>query len=622
MALGKPAVKLYDVASNPLAGMTMLLLRTFLLFCLIASAAAQAQAQSSSAANPGFAGLLEGSSGQADFLPVDQAFRVGIVESDQQRISIQFDIAPEYYLYRHRLGFDLIGGDFSIDQVRLPDGVKKTDEFFGDVEVYYNTLGVLLELGPGSSPPSQVRLEFQGCADAGLCYPPESVVLDLPGFTAPAATPEATGGMQDLLTGERFGLALALFFLAGLGLTFTPCVLPMLPILSSLVLGRENMDRTRAALLASSYVLGMAITFALVGALIGLFGAALNIQARLQSPWVLITFAIFFVLFALAMFGAYELRLPASIREPFERLGSRTRGGSIGGAAMMGALSTLVVSPCISAPLAGALVYISTTGDAAGGALSLFVLALGMGAPLLIVALFGSALLPRSGPWLDTVKQLFGFGLLGVAIWLLERIVPGPVSLGLWAALTAGLAVQLGLLERSPRNGPGRLAQTLALLLAFYSAAALTGALSGGTDPLRPLAPLNSGAEPAVVNGGFFTTVNDQAGIQRELEQAKRLGKPAIIELYADWCISCKVIERKVINTPQVRQGLEQFVRIKLDLTENTPDQRAWLTANGLFGPPAFLFFDSQGDELRNLRIQGEVDREDFQDRLRQVTPG
>jgi thioredoxin:protein disulfide reductase len=598
----------------------MPLIRLLLLLMLCLSAPAHAELGGSRQSTPS-GGLLDGIGGQAAFLPVHEAFRAGILASDAERIVVQFDMAPGYYLYRHRLGFALLdSGDpeRGIASMELPEGIHKTDEFFGDVEVYYDQLTVTLRRTPAAAAATRLSADFQGCADAGLCYPPETLTLALPGAAGAGegtASLPGDGGLQGLLAGERFGLALLLFFLAGLGLTFTPCVLPMLPILSALVLGRKDIDRVRASLLALSYVLGMAISFALVGALIGVFGAALNIQARLQSPWVLGTFAVFFVIFALAMFGLFDLRLPRALREPLERLGSRTRGGSIPGAAVMGVLSTLVVSPCISAPLAGALVYISTTGDALGGALSLFVLALGMGVPLLLVAIFGSALLPRSGAWLEAVKQLFGFGLLGVAIWLLERVLPGPLSLTLWAALAAGLAVQFGLLDRTPRSGRGRVSQTLALLAAIYAGASLFGALGGGSDPLRPLHPF-TGGQTNPGQDAFFTTVTDQSGIRRELEQAAQLGRPAVVELYADWCISCKVIEREVLGDADVRQALQNLARVKLDLTDNTLDQRSWLSAQGLFGPPAFLFFDPAGNEQLDLRVQGEIDRSAFLSRL------
>lgn len=604
------------MGNSPFYRIPILLSRLLLLLCLLTPGPVLAglldNTQDSGPA------VLQGSAGQTDFLPVEQAFRPGVVGLTEQEVRVRFEIAPEYYLYRHRLGFELTGSGATVNDISLPQGVNRHDEFFGDVEVYYNQLEVSLTLDGSLASEQELRVDFQGCADAGLCYPPETVSLNLPGGTT-AASSTSSDDAAETERSRGFGLALLLFFLAGLGLTFTPCVLPMLPILSSLVVGRTDIDKPRAVMLASSYVLGMALTFAAVGALIGLFGAAMNIQARLQSPWVLITFAIFFVLFALAMFGLFDLRLPAFLREPLERLGSRTRGGSIPGAAVMGALSTLVVSPCISAPLAGALVYISTTGDALGGALRLFALALGMGVPLLLVAVFGNALLPRSGPWLATVKQLFGFGLLGVAIWLLERLVPGPASLALWALLAAGIAVQLGLFERAGANAASRLARTAALLAAIYAAITLAGALAGGSDPLRPLEPLTGNREARASMAGFFTTVETQADLNAQLAAAAGSGRPAVVELYADWCISCKIIERQVLRDDQVRQQLETFSRIKLDLTDNTADQRQWLEAKGLFGPPAFLFHDGHGEELTDLRIQGEIDRDGFLGRLNSI---
>ncbi|TVP91637.1 MAG: protein-disulfide reductase DsbD [Pseudomonadaceae bacterium] len=612
----------------------MLLLRALLILTLLLATHVQANPFSSDSRGSLSNLFSSGSSSmQYDFLPVHEAFRPMLREVDEQQITVYFDIAPEYYLYRHRFDFALTDGS-EITRIELPPGKAMHDEFFGDIEAYYDEVSVQLEHAAGDIPGGQLQVSFQGCADAGLCYPPETLYLDLPGTSGTSANDSqlsptvTTGGaldaggasrFQSLLQGEQLGLALLLFFLAGLGLTFTPCVLPMLPILSSLVVGRDDIDRPRALILALSYVLAMAISFALVGALIGTFGAALNIQARLQSVWVLSIFALFFVAFALAMFGLFELRLPARLREPIEHLAGRTRGGSIPGAATMGVISTLVVSPCISAPLAGALVYISATGNAMTGAATLFALALGMGLPLLLVAVFGNAFLPRSGAWLETVKQLFGFGLLGVAIWLMERVLPGAISLALWAALAAGLAVRLGLFDRTPKNAPGKIAQTLALLSAIYAAAALFGSLAGNTDPLRPLANLgvNSSSADTAANTGF-ANVTDQAGIQAMLQQAREQERPAVIELYADWCISCKQIERDVLAHPDIQREMESLglVRIKLDLTANTADQRNWLQQQQLFGPPAFLFFSPDGSEAGELRIQGEIDRSGFSARL------
>ncbi len=599
----------------------MRLFRFFILLSLLLASSVQAAFPSTtSGTSSSLTGLLQGSSNQADFLPVHEAFRPGLLDANNQQIRVIFDIAPGYYLYRHRLHFTLHGEHELSLTAQLPEGKHKTDEYFGDVEVYYNQLQVTLDVSELPVGASSLAVGFQGCADAGLCYPPEVVNLpltDAGGSAQTAETAEESTGLP--LTSQTGSLALLLFFVAGLGLTFTPCVLPMLPILSSLVLGRSAIGRGRALALALAYVLGMAITLAIVGALIGSFGAALNIQARLQSPWILGSFALFFAMFALAMFGHFDLNLPRFLREPLERMHQRTEGGSLAGAASMGVLSTLVVSPCISAPLAGALVYISTTGDALGGGLKLFALGLGMGVPLLLVALFGSALLPRSGPWLNTVKHLFGFGLLAVAIWLLERLLPGPLSLALWAALAAGLAVRIGLFSGDHGN---HLRRTLALLIALYASAALFGALAGAEDPLRPLQPFSAARDSATQQDGNFNGLTDPTQLDLALQSAARQKQPAIIDVYADWCISCKVMEREILSQPEVREALSGYARIKLDLTDNTPAQRAWLTEHQLFGPPAYLFYDNDGDEQRNLRIQGEVDKAHFLRTLQQADNG
>lgn len=588
----------------------MRLLRFFLIFCLFTSHATLATAITDASRGSLFDNI--GTSSPTQFLPVTEAFRFGVVNADAERIELQFDIFPGYYLYQHRLKFTLDGDPSSITRIILPESVAKTDEFFGDVQVFYHSLNATLELAPGITA-KQLEVEYQGCADAGLCYPPETVRYQL---SDPSSAASSNGGESE----RRVWLSLLLMLAAGLALTFTPCVLPMVPILTGMVLGRENIGRSRAFSLSVSYVLGMSLTFALVGALIGLFGAALNIQARLQSPWVLGIFAVFFVLFALAMFDVFSLRLPAFLREPAERLNARTQGGSIPGAAVMGALSSLVVSPCISAPLAGALIYISSTGDAVGGALQLFALALGMGLPLILVAVFGSTLLPRSGTWMNQVKQAFGFGMLAVAIWLLERVIPGPLSLALWAALAAGSAIQLGLLDPVQRSGWGRTAKTAALLLAIYSAAALAGALAGGSNPLRPLESFVGGnGDGQRISGEYFTSVTSSAGVEQQLQQAQTAGQLAIIEVSADWCISCKIMERDILNHPSVQQRLNPLARIRFDVTDNTPEQRAWLTKMGLFGPPAFLFYDADGKEVASARIQGEVKRDAFLEHLQQL---
>jgi thiol:disulfide interchange protein DsbD len=411
---------------------------------------------------------------------------------------------------------------------------------------------------------------------------------------------------------------LALFFLAGVGLTFTPCVLPMLPILSGVVL-RGQIGGLRGFSLSLAYVLPMAICFAMLGALMGMFGASLNLQARLQSAWVLVPFSLFFVVFAIAMFGAFELRLPRALHDRLDRIAGNTQGGSLWGAAVLGVVSSLLVSPCVSAPLAGALLYISASGDALGGALKLFALGLGMGAPLVIVATGGAAWLPKSGPWLVTVKNAIGVLLLALAIGLLSRVIPGQVTLVLIGLLWAGVAVFLGALEFTEKTTRGRLAQLLGLFLLVYALSCWYGALSGQTDPLRPLGRAQIAqitGEHAAKSGDEWQTVTQANELSRILAESKSAEKPVLVDWYADWCISCKVIEHEVLPDPKIVSQLKGFRLIRFDMTDSSPEQRALLDHYKLFGPPALLFFGKDGNELTNARVVGEIDVQSFSERL------
>lgn len=545
----------------------------------------------------------------ADFLPVREAFKLSLISSSSESVKLRFIAAEGYYLYRHRFSFSSEPVDISLGQAVLPAGQAKHDEYFGDVEVYYKVLDVEVPVDNPDNRPFNLSVNYQGCADKGLCYPPETEVLAIGGgatagsAAAGAATPWS---WTDL----------ALFFLGGLALTFTPCVLPMLPILTGVVL-RGQPGGMRSLVLSLAYVLPMALSFAILGALMGLFGAELNLQARLQSPWVLVPFAIFFALFGAASLGFLELRLPAAIDGPLQRLSQRLHGGTIFSAAALGVLSSVLVSPCVSAPLAGALLYISASGDALGGGLKLLALGLGMGAPLVLFAVGGGALLPKSGPWMLTVRNLFGALLMAVAIWLLERVVPGPVSLALWGLLAAGIALWLGVLELTPKTHHQKLAQLLGLPLLVYALVAWVGALQGQDDPLRPLGRLVSSVEATQqVQSGQWQTITTPAELDAALLGAKNNGKPLLLDWYADWCISCKVIEREVLNAPEVGRQLGDYQLVRFDITESNPAQRALLDRYQLFGPPAILLFDAKGDEWLDLRVVGEVDAATFAARL------
>ncbi|MGN2433354.1 protein-disulfide reductase DsbD [Pseudomonas syringae] len=548
-----------------------------------------------------------------DFLPVRQAFQLSLVDTTPESIKLRLVATEGYYLYRHRFQFRTEPADIGLGEAQLPKGEQKHDEYFGDVEVYHGILDIDLPRKPGEQRPFTLVVTYQGCADKGLCYPPETERLTIgdvaasPLAEASASAPAATWGWKEL----------ALFFLAGVGLTFTPCVLPMLPILSGVVL-RGQVGGLRGLSLSLAYVLPMAACFALLGALMGMFGAGLNLQARLQSAWVLVPFSAFFVIFAIAMFGAFELRLPQSISSRLDRIAGKTEGGSLWGAAVLGVVSSLLVSPCVSAPLAGALLYISASGDALGGGLKLFALGLGMGAPLLLIATGGATWLPKSGPWLVTVKNAIGVLLLALAIGLLSRVLPGQITLLLVGLLSAGVALFLGALEFTEKTTRQKLAQLLGLALLVYALASWYGALSGQTDPMRPLgreyATANNGA--AASTASQWQTITTSAELDRVLQEASSAGKPLLLDWYADWCISCKVIEHEVLPDPGVVAGLAGYSLIRFDMTDSNAEQRALLDRYKLFGPPAMLFFGKNGEELQNVRVVGEIDVTGMLERL------
>ncbi|MGP9827170.1 protein-disulfide reductase DsbD [Ectopseudomonas khazarica] len=542
----------------------------------------------------------------SDFLPVREAFKLSLVSSDAQSVTLRFVAAEGYYLYRHRLNFSAEPAGFDLGEAQLPAGKAKHDEFFGDVEVYYGVLDVRLPLDNPDNRPLRLQVGYQGCADKGLCYPPETEYIEIG---------EMPASVADLQQSEWTWKDLALFFLAGLGLTFTPCVLPMLPILSGVVL-RGRPSNARGLVLSLAYVLPMAACYAVLGALMGLFGAGLNLQAMLQSPWVLVPFATFFGLFAMAMFGVFELRLPAFIRDRLDQRASQTRGGTIAGAATLGVLSSLIVSPCITAPLTALLLYISSTGDAVGGGLQLFALGLGMGTPLVLFGAGGGALLPKSGPWLVTVRNAFGVMLLAVSVWLLERVLPGSLSLALWGLLAGGVAVFLGALEFGPKTHRQKLGQIVGLALLVYALAAWVGALQGTSDPLKPLGQLSATASQGSTKSGAWQTLSSPAELDAALAEAKAAGQPLLLDWYADWCISCKVIEREVFGNAEVGSKLAGWRLIRFDITESSAAQRALLDRYQLFGPPAIQLFSAQGDELLDLRVVGEVDAATFGVRL------
>jgi len=590
------------------------------------------------------------SGGNGDFLPVDEALPFNF-STDQGAVVLSWDITPGHYLYKSRIrinpvteGVTLGEPDFS-----LP-GTLTEDDFFGEMEVFFDPVEARVPVNlPEGVREAELQVTYQGCAEAGLCYPPQTRdVLYYPGGnggeSAAAATSNSSGsasgtnsgpgsvpgadtssasGLASFLSSQTIWMIAGLFFLLGLGLTFTPCVLPMVPIISSMVSGHNTRSTGQALMLSGSYVLGMAITYAAAGVITGLLGASFNLQAHLQSPWVLGVFAAMFVVFALSMFDMFEIQLPRFIREPLNDASQKMTGGRVLSLFGIGALSALIVSPCVSAPLAGSLLYISTTQDPVIGGVALLSLGLGMGVPLILVAVGGRKLLPTSGHWMTTVKHFYGVMLLAVAIWLVERLIPAWAGLTLWGLLIAITGVQLGAFDAA-RAGWERTRKGFGLVFFAYGLALLAGAAGGASDPLRPLDPFVATAGTVSAAGAAeahapFERVEDPEQIRAMLADARSAGQPVMLDFYADWCISCKVMERNVFSKPDVIQALRPYTLLQIDMTDNTRAQQALLDELGLFGPPAILFYRNNGEELGQARILGEMDREQFMDHLDKV---
>ncbi len=565
------------------------------------------------------AGVLDSLVGndEPEFLPVDQAFPLYHQIKDG-RLLANWSTPDGYYLYQHRIF--LKQGDVKIEPLSFSHpGKEKEDEAFGLVTAFYGDLDVVFDLS--SLQPGEATLNYQGCADAGLCYPPQRASIELAAtdiatnVTPQVITKAVTTDNDSWFANRSFAAIIGLFFLLGLGLTFTPCVLPMIPILTSVVLGQGNTSGKKGFILSSIYVLGMAITYALAGLTVGLLGAGANIQAWMQTPSVLIAFAILFGLLALAMFGVYELQLPAGLRNRLNAMSQKQQGGQALSVFIIGVLSALVVSPCVSAPLAGALVYISTTGDALTGFSALLALGLGMGAPLIALGTTGASVLPKAGGWMNQIKVFFGILLLAVAIWLLSRILPATISLLLWALLAIVYAVVLGALEQA-ESGRTRLVKGFAWVLLLYGVMALAGALMGNGNPLQPLHSLAAGSNVSSTDKAhksLFYRTDSVAEIEQRISDSQQV---VMVDLYADWCISCKVMEEEIFAQSDVQSELADVVWLQLDVTDNTPQQIRFMQSHGIFGPPTILFF-ADGREIEATRITGELSKDEFLQRTR-----
>ncbi len=555
-------------------------------------------------------------SGGEEFLPPDQAFRFTAEVVNRDWVEVNWQIADGYYLYRHSLGFTALGEGQSVGEPVIPDGKRKQDEFFGEVEVYYGELSVRLPVSVADGGRLDLEARYQGCAEDGICYPPMArqanlSLSDAPGSDIDVQEPESE---QDRLAGLIRDGALpwvaAVFFGFGLLLAFTPCVLPMVPILSSIIVGQgPSIGVKRAFTLSLAFVLAMSLTYTVAGVVVALLGQ--NLQATFQHPLILVGFSAIFVALALAMFGVYELQLPSSLQTRLTQASQKQASGTLAGAGVMGVLSALIVGPCVAAPLAAALIVIGQSGDALRGGVALFALSLGMGTPLLAFGASAGKLLPKAGPWMEAVKHFFGLLLLGVAIWMIERIVPPAIAMILWALLVMGAGVLLGAF-RFRRDGrpKSRWGRALGIVAMAYGAVLLVGAATGATSPLRPLESIGQSGENTV--NLDFRYIKTSEDLDRELAVASGAGRTAMLDFYADWCVDCKKMERYTFREPAVAAALDGVVLLKADVTANDAEDQALLRRFGIFGPPTIAFFGTDGMENRAFRQVGFAPAAEF----------
>ncbi|EIJ44880.1 thiol:disulfide interchange transmembrane protein [Herbaspirillum sp. GW103] len=564
-------------------------------------------------------GLLMAKAARAadDYLPPEQAFQLSGRMIDAQTVELSYRIADGYYMYRDRFHFSADGA--TLGEPRFPEGKRKYDENFQkEVETYHQAVTVRIPVS-GAVKDFVISAVSQGCADKGLCYPPMTLKLSLsPQAIGQSVSPVGTGaeavgsGGSDVdritavLRAGKLWPVLTLFFLLGIGLSFTPCVLPMLPILSSIIVGQQSTtggSRGRSFLLSVDYSLGMALVYTALGVAAGMLGEGLS--AYLQNPWVLGAFAVLMAGLALSMFDLYTLQVPASLQS---RLSTASGGGSGKwlGVFLMGAISALIVGPCVAAPLAGALLYISQTGNVVLGGSALFAMAAGMSVPLLLIGASAGTLLPRAGAWMDAVKRFFGVLMLGTALWMVSPVIPAWLQVAGWAAL--GIGYGAFLLWTRPA---GWMSRALGLAVVTLGLLQLVSVATGGRDPLTPLSHLRG--QSVAAGATDFVRIRSGAELDAALQQnAAGERRPVMLDFYADWCVSCKEMERFTFSDARVKERFGQMLLLQIDVTANNADDRAMLKRFDLFGPPGIMFFDADGRELAQRRVIGYQDADKF----------
>jgi thiol:disulfide interchange protein DsbD len=583
-------------------------------------------------------------------LPVEKAYVFVPQIGDDGQVFLRWDIPENYYLYRDRIK---VVPSETLEIVSYINGETDTkdDPLFGTVEVFHKSADVTLQVRSLTGAPSDGRLKitYQGCWEGGICYPPVTKELALTNISAdiikaaaaPAsvvfsakssASPEVLNTQVELqseqdqfaslLSGDNLLLTLGAFFLAGLALSLTPCVFPMIPIISSIIAGHGHRITTqRAMFLSMVYVLAVSVTYTVAGVLAGLFGE--NLQAAFQNTWIISFFSLVFVLLSLSMFGFYELQLPNAWQSKLNKTSNHQQGGTVTGVAIMGLLSALIVGPCMAAPLAGALIYIGQTGDPVMGGLALFTLSMGMGVPILLIGASAGKLLPKAGHWMDSIKAGLGVALLLMAVWMLDRVVPTSVTMTLTAIVLIIAAIYMRAIDAIPPDAKGwlKLWKGVGVMLLLYGAALLLGVFSGGNSLLYPLKGFASSSVAAAQTDKLsFVTVTSIGQLEPLLKQAKKAGKPVMLDFYADWCISCIELEHVTFADVKVQQALSGFVRIKVDVTANDQESKSLSKAYKVLGPPALIFYNQSGVLRSELTLIGVIDPSDFVSHLTRLT--
>lgn len=601
-----------------------------LVFCLVAFIGVLPNVYAAENKFSSFANSLIETNSEETFLSPEAAFQLDLSAKDAQSIQANFTVTPGYYLYKERIKFVLAPGTpAEISNVEFPIAEIKNDKNFGKMEVYHHDFSAKINLANIKNNAIKIAATYQGCSEKGLCYAPmtKTFTVDLATAKNIVNTPEkateetifANDNEADnttkILKSGNLWLVIAGFFAAGLLLSLTPCVLPMIPILSSIIVGSQSQQvkpsKLHAFGLSVAYVLGMALSYTLAGIAAGLSGDLLS--QSLQNAWVLGASALIFILLAFSMFGFYELKLPQSFEDKMLNTSNKLKGGHFFGVFVMGALSALIVSPCVAAPLAGALIYIGQTHNVFLGGVGLFALAIGMGVPLLLIGASAGSLLPKTGDWMNAVRNFFGVLMLGMAIWLISPVIPVSVQLGLWAILLIVTAVYHSALDNLPIHATNfaKLWKGVAVMLLIFGVALFIGALSGAKSALHPLSnfTISSANQTKSPSQLSFTRITSIAELEQKLAATNQ---PVMLDFYADWCVACKELEQLTFSDPKVQQQLKNTTLLQVDVTANSDEDKALLKRFGLFGPPGIAFFNGNGKEMTTLKTVGFQDAERF----------